>query len=134
MTKETESIIDRMNPGPAMDLLISKIIGKPASNYSTDIKAAWTVVEWCMDYAAGDLFIEYWQDGEWFICNKDLWTRRDEHYLDRGFVVTARSDNVGMDADDIYPSLPLAICRYAFKIGIRQDLIKWDEQYAIWYC
>jgi hypothetical protein len=109
-----------MNPNPDMDLLVSKIIDEPTKEYSTNIKDAWTVVEWCMDYADGDLFIEYWQDGEWYICNENLWNR---HQYKESLIVKARSDNVCYD-DDKRPSFPLAICRYALKVGIRQKFIE----------
>jgi hypothetical protein len=119
LTKEVEELIDALYPGDHLDLLISKIMGdKKLCPYSTDIKASWKIVEWCMDYAGtGDLFIEFWNDDEWFICSSDLYSRK----MNPG-VIAARSDKVNGD-DGEKPSFPLAICRYALKAGIKQALI-----------
>jgi hypothetical protein len=111
-----------------MNGLVSLIVsGPPPDNqywsilpYSTKIERAWEVVEWCMDYADGDLFIEFWRDGEWYICNENLMNR---HQYKDTLIVKARSDNTYHD-DDKKPSFPLAICRYALKCGVRQGLIE----------
>lgn len=120
-------LIDQMKSGIWIDSLISHLIGEPpvgekmAKPYSTDVAAAWDVVKWWIEegegdeYVTGDLFIEYWQDGEWFIFNTNMLNRKE------GFnYVTARSDNV-----DNYklPQFPLAICRFALKCGLKMGLV-----------
>ena len=60
--------------------------------YSTDITAAWRVVEKMKD--DGDVFIEWWRDGEWTVARKPLGFRGE------GDVISA-------------PTAPLAICRSA---------------------
>lgn len=74
--------------------------------YSTNIADAMPVLEWLMK--CGDIFIEWWEDGEWYISNRDLNTRHNHPE----FGWEARSDKV--DENEI-PSLPLAICRAALK-------------------
>lgn len=121
LTDEAEKAINTEKAGIWMDSLVAKIIGRPptpfktAKPYSTDIKCAWAVVEWCMDYT-GDLFIEYWQDGEWYISDTNLLSRNDIP------TIGARSNRVDV-SEDTFPSFPLAICRYALKCGICLRLI-----------
>ena len=74
--------------------------------YSTNIKDTLPVLEWMMNL--GDVFIEWWQDGEWYICNRDLNSRHK--FPEFGW--DAKSDKVN---ENELPSLPLAICRAALK-------------------
>jgi len=70
--------------------------------FSTDISAALLVLEKMM--IRGDVFIEWWQDGEWFVCDQPV-----------GYRVGAISANCdGKETGK--PSLPLAICRFALKV------------------
>lgn len=96
--------------GRELDTLIHEFIfenaGSQIPHYSTDIAAVMPVLEWLMQQ--GDIFIEWWQDGEWYICNRNLHTRNK--YPEFGW--EARSDKV--DENEM-PSLPLAICRAALK-------------------
>lgn len=125
MTEQVERVINDMSPGIWMDSLIAKILGCPPSPhnmaipYSTSIEYAWLVVEWCMNYANGDLFIEYWQDGEWYICNTNLFSRKNT------LAISARSNKVDTDKN-VSPSFPLAICRYALKCGYGLGVISAD--------
>ena len=57
-----------------------------------------------------DLFIEWWNDGEWFVAAHNL-------LGDRG--PTGRSDE--FDTDTGEPSLPLAVCRYAVKLLAEEE-------------
>lgn len=116
LDKQTENIIDDMPPGPPMDRLIAAILDRPIWPYSTNMEHASKVIKWCI-VEVGDLFIEYWQDGEWFICSKDLYSRKTS------LAVVARSDKVD---DDELPSIPIAICRYALKHGVQMGLINPD--------
>jgi len=116
INKQIENIIDNMPPGPKMDRLVAAILDSPTLPYSTNMANAYNVIEWCLD-EGGDLFIEYWQDGEWFICNRDLHSRKTL------LTVVARSDKVD---DCELPSMPIAICRYALKCGVQMGLINSD--------
>ena len=116
--KQTENIIDNMPPGPPMDRLIAAILDRPIWPYSTNVEHAWKVVEWYIA-EGGDIFIEYWEDGEWFICSRDLYSRKILILP----TIVARSDKVG---DDELPSIPIAICRYALKRGVQMGLINQD--------
>lgn len=104
-SKKVKDIADRER-----DALIHKLIfeidGPLIPHYSTDIVAAMPVLEWLMQQ--GDVFIEWWQDGEWYVCNRDLNTRHKHPE----FGWEAMSDKV--DENEM-PSLPLAICRAALK-------------------
>ena len=73
--------------------------GQMPPKYSTDIAAAWQVVEWLME--RGDVFVEYWSDGEWFVADKPVGVRQD--------ATTAMCD--GKATGEM--SAPLAICRAA---------------------
>lgn len=110
--------IDNMTAGQEMDTFVAGILEKPIFPYSTDIKHAWDVTRWCVDYADGDLFIEHWQDGEWFICNTNLLSRKNDTNDDT--VITARSDKNWEDM----PSFPLAICRYCLKCAIKMKIVE----------
>ena len=71
-------------------------------HYSTDISVALPVLEKTM--LRGDVFIEWWQDGEWFVCDQPV-----------GYRVGAISANCdGKETGK--PSLSLAICRFALKV------------------
>ena len=71
-------------------------------HYSRDISAALPVLEKMMK--RGDVFIEWWQDGEWFVCDQSV-----------GYRVGAISANCdGKETGK--PSLPLAICRFVIKV------------------
>lgn len=71
--------------------------------YSTNIIDTMLVLEWLME--RGDMFLEWWSDDEWFVCNKDLHTRHK--YPKLGWsAVSNKSEK---------PSLPLVICRAALK-------------------
>jgi len=70
--------------------------------YSTDISEAMPVLEKMM--LRGDVFIEWWQDGEWFICDQPVGYRDD--------AIKANCD--GKETGK--PSLPLAICRFVIKV------------------
>ena len=70
--------------------------------YSSDISAALPVLEKMM--IRGDVFIEWWQDGEWFVCDQPVGYRDD--------AIKANCD--GKETGK--PSLPLAICRFALKV------------------
>lgn len=74
--------------------------------YSTSIVDAMPVLEWLIN--RGDVFIEWWQDREWYICNRDLYVRHKHPE----FGWEAMSDKV---EENEKPSLPLAICRAALK-------------------
>ena len=74
--------------------------------YSTDIAAAWEVVEKLMD--EGDVFLEWWQDGEWFVADKPMGVRED--------AITARCDGKTTGK----PSAPLAICRAALLARLEE--------------
>lgn len=99
--------------GRKLDVLIHSLIFEKEKDdpqiplYSTDITATMPVLEWLMQ--RGDLFIEWWQDGEWYICNRDLNTRHKHPE----FGWEAMSDKV--DDENEMPSLPLAICRAALQ-------------------
>ena len=92
-------------------------------HYSTDIAATMPVLGWLMQQ--GDVFIEWWQNDEWYICNRSLYTRHKYHE----FGWEAMSDKV--DENEM-PSLPLAICRAALKaieeeeklVKIRREMIR----------
>jgi hypothetical protein len=76
--------------------------------YSTSIAAAWEVVEklWISGdgpYWVGDFFLEWWQDGEWLVCNKPIGVR------DGAIKAMCDGKKTGK------PSAPLAICRAAIK-------------------
>lgn len=97
--------------GRKLDRLVHKCVFKgeymsEIPYYSMNIADAKPVLEWLMQQ--GDVFIEWWQDGEWYICNLDLSTRHK--YPELGW--EAMSDKV--DENEM-PSLPLAICRAALK-------------------
>lgn len=79
--------------------------------YSQRIEDAWRVVEHIRCW--GDLFIEWWQDGEWFISNLDLRTRHDG--LSQDEFVRAQCDGKATGS----PSAPLAICRFAILLENR---------------
>ena len=70
--------------------------------FSTDISEALPVLEKMM--MRGDVFIEWWQDGEWFVCDHPMGYRDD--------AIKANCD--GKETGK--PSLPLAICRFALKV------------------
>jgi len=54
-----------------------------------------------------DLFIEWWNDGEWFIAGAPL-----------GY--SCREPMARCDGETGTPSLPLAICRYALKLAEKE--------------
>jgi len=58
-----------------------------------------------------DLFIEWWNDGEWFIAAHPVGYRDDGKF--------ARSDEFDTDTGD--PSLPLAVCRYTLKLMAKEE-------------
>jgi hypothetical protein len=80
-----------------------------AKSYSQSISSTMEVIEKVMEW--GDVFIEWWRDGEWFICDENLLNRKTENFP----YISARCD--GKETGK--PSLPLAICRFA--------LLKWLE-------
>ena len=102
--------IKEMKAGRELDALVAeKVMGFPKwrhpMRFSTDIAAAWLVVEWMMesDLWWGDIFLEWWQDGEWLVCNKPVSVRDG--------AIKANCD--GRETGK--PSLPLAICLAALK-------------------
>jgi hypothetical protein len=78
--------------------------------YSTDIDTAWQVVEKMQE--DGDVFIEWWQDGEWFVSWKPLIIRNRD-----GSRVGAKCDGQTTGK----PSAPLAICRAALLATLEKS-------------
>lgn len=121
----SETKIDKLT-GRELDETIHEVISGHKTNsmseiphYSSLIEDTISVLEWLMEQ--GDVFIEWWQDGEWFICNQDLSTRRTFPKL--GWQAT--SDKV---SEDMKPSLSLAICRAALKEHIRREEIQMMQE------
>lgn len=83
----------------------SEWIYSPYPEYSTDIAAAWRVVEHLIgkDGRDQDLFIECWADGEWFVAFHPM------GYEHRDPKASCDGRKTGV------PSAPLAICRAALK-------------------
>lgn len=121
--EQANEIIDLMTPGQTMNTLISEILKKPLLDYSSDFQHVSHVLEWCIDNSDGDLFLEYWSDREWFVCNRDFHTRQTDNEF--GYVIHARSNKVTKDG--CHPSLPLAICRYMLKSSVNQGFISPQE-------
>jgi hypothetical protein len=78
----------------------------PLPHYSTDIAAAWQVVEKLMEM--GDVFIENWQDGEWFVACDPLMNKP------RRNAASCDGKKTGKE------SAPLAICRAAL-LAVMED-------------
>lgn len=116
----TNEEIDALPAGREMDTLVAeKVIGF-VSNFqdglvwrtvngrllhhwspSTDIATAWEVVEKLMEDS--DVFIEYWNDSEWFVASHPL------GYSSREPMAHCDGKKTGK------PSIALAICRWALK-------------------
>lgn len=71
-------------------------------HYSTSWEDVKEVVDWVLEQ--GDVFLEYWSDGEWFVSVHPLLYSSREPY--------ARDD--GRSTEKL--SLPLAVCRLALKM------------------
>ena len=80
-------------------------------DYSTDIAAAWEVVEMLVgkDCESQDLFIECWSDGEWFVAFHPM------GYSSREPMATCDGKKTGS------PSAPLAICRAALLTTLEEE-------------
>lgn len=72
--------------------------------YSASWREVEPVAQWLME--RGDLFVEWWRDGEWFIANQDIYQRK----LGYSDTWVASSDKVEAGQ---YPNLPQALCRAA---------------------
>ena len=70
--------------------------------FSTNMTMAMPVLEKMM--IRGDVFIEWWQDDEWFVCDQPV------GYRDDAIKTNCDGKETGK------PSLPLAICRFALKV------------------
>ena len=79
--------------------------------YSTDIRAAWDVVQKIVGEKNDehDLFIECWSDGEWFVAFHPM------GYSSR----TPRASCDGKKTGQ--PSAPLAICRAALIYALEEE-------------
>jgi len=125
-----EAFIDGMLPGDEMDMLVAQALGQADFtylSYSSNLQAAWKIIEWWLSHplSGGDLFIEWWTDGEWFICDKNLITRKEGIST---FLI-ARSNTVDMETDEL-PSLPLALCRLFLKKAYQIGLLSTEEMKA----
>jgi hypothetical protein len=88
--------IDSMTAGRGMDVFITKMLmGKDIPPYSTDLKAAWEIVE-MMISEGYDVEIEY--NGSWYVA----FTKYDENDSDWVLGGSTQEDQ-----------LPLAICKAA---------------------
>jgi hypothetical protein len=117
----TRDEILKLEAGPKMNQLIwwkvFDMTPTPKDNdmlklppYSTDIAAAWEVVEHFTgkDCRNQDFFIECWSDGEWFVAFHPL------GYSSRDPKANCDGKTTGS------PSAPLAICRAALLAVIEQ--------------
>lgn len=77
--------------------------------YSSELGAIGPLLQYLLQ--RGDLFIEFWRDGEWFLCNRDLLMRKEN--IEGTWM--ARSDKVD---EDSMPNLPLALCRAVLKASL----------------
>ncbi len=85
-----------------------KTKGKCVKSYSETYQYTEELLKWLV-FNGGDLFIEYWQDREWFLCNKPIPVRNG--------AIMSRSDKV---EELELPSLPLALCRFILKVSESQ--------------
>lgn len=84
--------------------------GKCVKSYSQSYQYIDKLLKWLVD-EGDDLFIEWWRDGEWFVCDQDLYRRNNN-------LIKARSNKVEIGE---LPNLPLALCRFILKVKLSQS-------------
>jgi len=86
--------------------------GKCVKPYSETYRHIEELLKWVLAHS-GDLFIEWWQDREWYVCNLSQPLRMIPHNEDN--VIATISDKV---AEGEVPNFPLALCRFILKVAL----------------